>query len=103
MSSHEHHVIDLKYLLGAAAGLVILTILTVGASYVEIPRPFDLLTAMALAFGKATLVAAVFMGLIWDKKINTMALLFSLLFFFLMIGITLLDTLFRDRPFWIYN
>jgi cytochrome c oxidase subunit IV len=97
-----HHVIDLKYLLGAAIALVVLTVVTVGASFVEIPRPFDLITALTLAFGKATIVAAIFMGLIWDKKINTMALLFSLLFFLIMIGITLLDTLFRDQPFWIY-
>jgi cytochrome c oxidase subunit IV len=97
-----HHVIDLKYLLGAAIALVVLTIITVGASYIEIPRPFDLITALSLAFGKATVVAAIFMGLIWDKKINTMALLFSLLFFLIMIGITLLDTLFRDQPFWVY-
>ncbi len=103
MSAHDHHVIELKYLLGAAAALVVLTIITVGASFIEIPRPFDLVTAMILAFGKATVVAAIFMGLIWDKKINTMALLFSLLFFFIMIGITLLDTMFRDRPFWIWN
>jgi cytochrome c oxidase subunit 4 len=97
-----HHVIDLKYLLGAAIALIVLTIVTVGASYIDIPRPFDLITALTLAFGKATIVAAIFMGLIWDKKINTMALLFSLLFFLIMIGITLLDTLFRDQPFWVY-
>lgn len=98
-----HHIISLKYLLGAATALVVLTIVTVGASFIEIPRPFDLITAMVLAFGKATVVAAIFMGLIWDKKINTMALLFSFLFFLIMIGITLLDTLFRDVPFWIYS
>lgn len=98
-----HHIISLKYLLGAATALVVLTIVTVGASFIEIPRPFDLITAMVLALGKATVVAAIFMGLIWDKKINTMALLFSFLFFLIMIGITLLDTLFRDVPFWIYS
>ncbi|MCH8494702.1 MAG: cytochrome C oxidase subunit IV family protein [Balneolales bacterium] len=98
-----HHIISLKYLLGAATALVVLTIITVGASFIEIPRPFDLIVALSLAFGKATVVAAIFMGLIWDKKINTMALLFSLLFFIIMIGITLLDTLYRDVPFWIYS
>lgn len=103
MSEHNHHVIDLKYLLGAAGALIVLTIITVAAAYADIPRPFDLITALTLAFGKATIVATVFMGLIWDKKINTMALLFSILFFFIMIGITLLDTLFRDRPFWVWN
>lgn len=98
-----HHIIDIKHLLGAAAALVVLTIITVAVSYIDIPAPWDVTTALLLATGKSVVVAAVFMGLLWDKKINTMALLFSVLFFIIMVGITLLDTLFRDRPFWIWN
>jgi cytochrome c oxidase subunit IV len=97
-----HHIISLKYLLGTAFGLLILTILTVAVYFIHIPYPFNIIVALGIATLKATLVAAFFMGLYWDKKINTMALLFSFLFFFIMVGITMLDTMFRDDPFWIY-
>lgn len=97
-----HHIISLKYLIGTALVLLVLTIITVAVAYLHIPAPFNIVVAIGLATIKATLVAAIFMGLIWDKKINTMALLFSMLFFVIFIAITLLDTLFREEPFWIY-
>ena len=97
-----HHIISLKYLFGTAIALVILTILTVAVAYIHIPYPFNLFVAIWIAVLKATLVAAFFMGLVWDKKINTIALLMSFLFFIIMVGITLLDTMFREQPFGIY-
>jgi cytochrome c oxidase subunit IV len=97
-----HHIISLKYLFGTAIALVILTILTVAVAYIHIPYPFNLFVAIGIAVLKATLVAAFFMGLVWDKKINTIALLMSFLFFIIMVGITLLDTMFREQPFGIY-
>ena len=66
-----HHIISLKYLFGTAIALVILTILTVAVAYIHIPYPFNLFVAIGIAVLKATLVAAFFMGLVWDKKINT--------------------------------
>lgn len=92
----------MKYLLGTAIALVILTVLTVAVAYIHIPEPFNLIVAIGIAVLKATLVAAFFMGLVWDKKINTMALLFAFLFFIIMVGITMTDTMFRDDPFWIF-
>ncbi len=97
-----HHIISMKYLLGTAFALLILTILTVAVYFIHIPKPFNIIVAIAIAVVKATFVAAFFMGLYWDKKINTIALLFSFLFFIIMVGITMLDTMFRDDPFWIY-
>lgn len=97
-----HHIISLKYLVGTALALLVLTFLTVAVAYIHIPEPFNLIVAIGIAVVKATLVGAFFMGLFWDKKINTIALLMSFLFFFIMVGITLLDTLFRDKPFGIY-
>lgn len=97
-----HHIISMKYLLGTAIALVILTVLTVAVAYIHIPEPFNLIVAIGIAVLKATLVAAFFMGLVWDKKINTMALLFAFLFFIIMVGITMTDTMFRDDPFWIF-
>lgn len=93
-----HHIIPLKTLLSTTLALVVLTIATVGMFYVPIPAPFDVVVALLLASFKATLVGMFFMGLYYDEKFNTVVLVFSFLFFFIFIGITLLDTMFRDGP-----
>lgn len=90
-----HHISTDKTLLGVAAGLFILTILTVAVHYIHIPGPWSIIVAMGIAIFKATLVAAFFMNLYWDTKFNSMLLISSLAFFALLVCFTLLDTLFR--------
>ena len=51
--------------------------------------------AMLVASCKATLVAAVFMHLIWDEKINVIVLAVSVLAMLLFFSITLMDELSR--------
>lgn len=97
MSEHEHHISTDKTLLGVGGALLILTILTVGVHYVHFPDPWSIITAMGIAIFKATLVAMFFMNLYWDKRFNTMLLIASLAFFTLLVGLTLLDTLFRPE------
>lgn len=92
---HEHHVSTPKQLWAIAIALILLTFLTVALSYVAIPAPFDIITAMFIAVGKAFLVAAFFMNLYWDTKFNTMLLVGAFVFFILMVSVTLLDTLYR--------
>ncbi|MFW6347812.1 MAG: cytochrome C oxidase subunit IV family protein [Cyclonatronaceae bacterium] len=91
-----HHIIPLKTLLSTTLALVVLTVATVGAFYISFPAPFDIIVALLLATFKATLVGMFFMGLYYDEKFNTVVLLFSFAFFLVFIGITLLDTMFRD-------
>lgn len=98
----SHHIIPLKFLYGTAGALLVLTGLTVGVAFIHIPTPFNIIVAIAIALVKAVFVAAFFMGLYWDKKINTIALLLSVVFFTLMLGVTLLDTMFREKPSDIY-
>lgn len=94
--NHEHHIIPVKQLWSVGIGLVILTILTVVVSNLGIPAPFDIISALVIAFGKAYLVAAFFMGLYWDTKFNSMLLVGALVFFILMVAVTLLDTMYRE-------
>ncbi|HKL14411.1 MAG TPA: hypothetical protein VJ915_02190, partial [Balneolaceae bacterium] len=54
--------------------------------------------AIGIASVKALIVVAFFMNLWWDSKFNSMLFVMSLIFFLLLIGITLLDTLFRVDP-----
>lgn len=95
MSEHAHHISTDKTLLGVGGALLVLTILTVGVHYLHLPDPWSIVTAMGVAIFKATLVAMFFMNLYWDKRFNTMLLFASIAFFILLVGLTLLDTLFR--------
>jgi cytochrome c oxidase subunit 4 len=90
-----HHISSAKLLFGIAGALLILTILTVAVYYVEIPHPWGIIAAMGVATLKATLVALFFMNLYWDEKFNSMVFLTSIVFFALLVGLTLLDTLYR--------
>ncbi len=93
---HDHHVSTPGQLWAVGIALIVLTILTVVvARYIHLPYPFNIITALTIAFAKASLVAAFFMNLYWDVKFNTMMLIGALAFFILMVGVTLLDTLYR--------
>lgn len=91
-----HHISTDKTLLGVAGGLFILTILTVVVHFLHLPHPWSIIVAMGIAIFKATLVALFFMNLYWDERFNTMLLVSSLVFFALLVGFTLLDTLYRS-------
>ncbi len=93
---HNHHLLSLKTLLMVAGALAVLTVLTVAVRYVHIPDPWNIIAAMAIAVVKATLVVLFFMNLYYDNKFNLIVFLSSIVFFIIMVGITLLDTLFRD-------
>ncbi|MGD8427304.1 MAG: cytochrome C oxidase subunit IV family protein [Balneolaceae bacterium] len=90
-----HHISSDKTLLSVAGALFILTLLTAGVHFMHLPEPWSIFAAMAIAILKGSLVALFFMGLYWDKKFNSMLLVASLAFFGLLVGYTLLDTLFR--------
>lgn len=93
-----HHISSLKTLLTVAGALLVLTILTVAVYYLALPHPYSIIVAMIVAAAKAALVALFFMNLYWDAKFNTMLLITSFAFLALFVGITLLDTLFREIP-----
>ena len=92
---HDHasfaHPAPKKLLYAVFFALIFLTILTVVTAG-QLPRPFGLWVAMAIATMKAALVMLFFMHMFWDKSFNIIAFLSSLLFAFLFIGMTLMDT-----------
>ncbi|MDX1671693.1 MAG: cytochrome C oxidase subunit IV family protein [Balneolaceae bacterium] len=92
---HHHHISTDRTLWTVAIALFILTIVTAGVHFLHLPNPWSIIVAMTIAFFKAGLVALVFMQLWWDRRFNGMLLFFSLVFLALLIGLTLLDTLFR--------
>ena len=95
MSEHDHHVSSAKLLLATGFALLFLTILTVAVTYINIPEPFNLVVAIGIAVVKATVVALFFMNLYWDVAFNSMLLVTSVIFVLLLVGLTMLDTMFR--------
>jgi len=93
-----HHISSAKFLWGVGISLLILTIITVGVAFIEIPSPWNIVVAIAIALVKASIVAAFFMNLYWDSRFNLLLLVVGILFFILLIGITLMDTLYRSDP-----
>lgn len=88
----EHvHVVPLKVLLAVWGALVVLTVLTVAATWVDLGR-FNLLLALAIATVKASLVLLYFMHMRYDRPFNAVVFVAALLFVALFIGISLIDT-----------
>jgi cytochrome c oxidase subunit IV len=95
--AHEsHHISPASQYWAIWGGLMILTIITVLAYKIPLWLDLDLgaanvIIAMAIATGKASLVVLYFMGLKYDKRFLAVAFLSSLIFLALFLGFTLLD------------
>lgn len=93
-----HHISSAKFLWTIGSALFFLTFITVAVTWIEIPAPWNVVVAIGIASVKAMIVVAFFMNLWWDSKFNSMLFVMSIIFFLLLIGITLLDTLYRVDP-----
>jgi len=82
-----HHISSAKFLWGVGISLFVLTFITVAVTWIQIPEPWNVVVAISIAVVKALIVAAFFMLFIM-----------SVVFFGLLIGITLLDTMYRTDP-----
>ena len=81
-STHDEtapHDTSLKLLVTVWGSLVLLTWLTVTATYVDLGR-YALLVALGIATVKATVVALFFMHLRWEKPFNAIVFLTAILF-----------------------
>jgi cytochrome c oxidase subunit 4 len=98
MSSHAHaeynpiaHVASRRMLLTVFFLLVGLTALTVWQGTQLELGTWELVIVLAIATAKAALVVLFFMHLLYDKPLNALAFVSSLLFVSLFIGLTLAD------------
>jgi cytochrome c oxidase subunit 4 len=94
MSTHTEHTVDPKvearnYLINLCA-LLFLTVLTVGASYIDFGQG-NVVIALAIATVKATLVALFFMHLAHDKPVNGLIAVAGFVFLGLFLMFDLLD------------
>lgn len=86
-----HHV-PLKVLAGTLAALLLLTVVTVGATWVDFGPVANLWIALIIATVKAILVALFFMHLAYDRPFNAVVLGAALFFVVLFVCFTLMDT-----------
>lgn len=88
---HLGHVMSAPVLIGVWAALMILTVVTVQATYFDL-GPWNIWLAMAIATLKAVLVAMYFMHLRYDSPFHGIILIGALIFVMLFISISSLDT-----------
>ncbi|HBN77190.1 MAG TPA: cytochrome oxidase subunit IV [Planctomycetaceae bacterium] len=93
---HDHgfsHVMSPGILLGTFGVLIVMTIVTVLlAGSPLIPKGFDVHVALTIATVKAAFVMLFFMHMIYDKPLNTIFFLFSIVFVSLFLGFAMTDT-----------
>ncbi|MGE4233423.1 MAG: c-type cytochrome [Bacteriovoracia bacterium] len=87
---HKHHLVPIKHYFFVWIGLLILTIVTVLASYVDFGSA-NVLIAFLIATVKALLVLMIFMGLYYDGKESSVTFFASFLFLAIFILFTSLD------------
>ena len=85
------HVMPPRVLLTTWIALLILTFLTVAATYVDLGTA-NIWIALLIATAKATIVALYFMHLRYDSPFHGLVLAAALLFVAVFIGVALLDT-----------
>lgn len=73
--------------MGVFGALAVLTVVTVGIGYLELPMVPALLLGLAVALIKGGLVAAYFMHLLEEKKVILYSLALTVVFFLCMVAI----------------
>lgn len=85
------HVVPPRVLLAVWSGLLVLTVVTVAATWVDLGAG-NLWLAMAIATAKAGMVALWFMHLRYDRPFLGVIFLAALMFVLLFVGLALVDT-----------
>ncbi len=85
------HVVSLRVLLMVWGSLLVLTYITVAATYFDLGS-LNLWVAMGIATVKGSLVALYFMHLRWDRPFNAIVFISSLVFVMLFVSFALMDT-----------
>jgi len=85
------HPVPVPVLLGTLLALLLLTVVTVMATWVDLGK-FNIWLALLIAVVKAAFVCLIFMHLRWDNPFNGVVVIASLLFVALFIAIAITDS-----------
>ena len=86
------HVVSFRVLLAVFVALLVLTYITVAARYINLGG-LNIWIALGIATIKGALVVLYFMHLRYDSPFNSIVFVTALVFMFLFLGITILDTI----------
>ena len=89
------HVVPKKLYILVLAALIVFTGLTTGVAFVNLGK-WNTVVALAIAVGKASLVALFFMHLRWSSGLMRMVLLSAFVWFTILVTLTLSDELTRQ-------
>lgn len=90
----EHHILSYGKLAAVLAGLLALTLVTIGVSYVDLGF-WNVPVALTIASTKVTLVLLFFMHLKYEGKAITWSFIATIFFLAIMITFTFWDVAFR--------
>ena len=94
MESGEQHLMSYKTLAMVLAALLLLTGVTVAASYINLGK-FNVPVALGIACTKVTLVLLFFMHLKYENRVIIFSFIGTVTFLIIMIGFTFWDVAFR--------
>jgi len=86
------HVVPIPVLLAVFVSLMVLTFLTVAVTFIDLGS-LNLWIALGVATAKGSLVVLYFMHLRYDSPFHSIVFLSAIVFLFLFLGITMLDTI----------
>ena len=89
--AHVGHIVPVGVLAATLTTLLVLTFLTVAATWVELGA-LNLWIALLIAVTKATLVVLYFMHLRYERPFNAIVLICALLFVMVFCALTLMDS-----------
>jgi cytochrome c oxidase subunit 4 len=96
---HEHHVVSPKIYLTIVGILLLMTGVTVGASFVDMGL-FNPVVALAIAAFKMILVVLFFMHVKYSTKLTKLTVCAGLFTFLVLVGMTLTDYMTRAWGRW---
>ena len=96
---HEHHIVSPGIYIVIILALLVLTGVTVGASYLEL-GVFNPIIALAIAVVKATLVVLFFMHVKYSSRLTMLTVGAGLFTFMALVGMTLSDYISRAWGRW---
>ena len=89
------HVTPIRSYLLVYAGLIVLTAVTVGAAFLDFGQ-WHLAAGLGFGTVKALLVALIFMGVLYDKRLTWLVILASIYWLAILLALTLCDYLTRS-------
>jgi cytochrome c oxidase subunit 4 len=99
MEASQHHIVSPVIYIIIGSSLLVLTGLTVGASFIEM-GVFNPIVALAIACVKAVLVVLFFMHVKYSTKLTKLTVFCGLFTFMALIGMTLADYMSRAWGRW---